>query len=214
MEDIHKKGYCIFNNAFTITDNIIQDLQLQIKQKASPIFNSVRNDNKRIQCNIKVNSTNKSFLKEIQNKITSINSMLVPSSWVILFSKKQCQRQLAHLDYEYTDEFKEVLHEPNKVPLLVIVAVMPGTTIHLWENSLDVMRNTYSGPARPATQISLEVGDILIFRSDMIHAGSDYETENIRLHCYLDSPYVNRNKNRTWIIKKHANKNIQDVILE
>ena len=40
----------------------------------------------------------------------------------------------------------------------------------------------------------------------MIHAGADYE-QNIRLHCYLYSPFLHHN--RSWIIQKHANEYFQ-----
>ena len=37
------------------------------------------------------------------------------------------------------------------------------------------------------------------YRRDLIHAGSDFSDENIRLHCYLDLLFVDRKKNRTVI---------------
>jgi hypothetical protein len=53
-----------------------------------------------------------------------------------------------------------------------------------------------------STILNLNKGDILIFRADLVHAGSDYDELNIRLHTYLDSPDVQRDNNRTYLISK------------
>ena len=60
----------------------------------------------------------------------------------------------------------------------------------------------------------LEPGDAVVFRADVVHAGAEYDSENIRIHCYLDSPLVPRDPNRTFIIQEHADSLIQQKILE
>ena len=39
-------------------------------------------------------------------------------------------------------------------------------------------------------QIFLGRGDILIFRSDLVHAGAGFDEENVRLHCFIEVPGV------------------------
>jgi ectoine hydroxylase-related dioxygenase (phytanoyl-CoA dioxygenase family) len=53
--------------------------------------------------------------------------------------------------------------------------------------------------------LALDAGDILLFRSDLVHAGSAYTEDNLRLHAYLDSPFVKRITNRTWYKKSLQN---------
>lgn len=61
--------------------------------------------------------------------------------------------------------------------------------------------------------VELNEGDILIFRADLIHAGSFYnEEENTRLHVFLDSPVFPRIKNQTWLIHKHASREMKAQI--
>ena len=36
--------------------------------------------------------------------------------------------------------------------------------------------------------VDLDGGDIYIFRGDLIHVGAEYDTLNIRIHCFIDSP--------------------------
>jgi ectoine hydroxylase-related dioxygenase (phytanoyl-CoA dioxygenase family) len=63
--------------------------------------------------------------------------------------------------------------------------------------------------------IEINKGDVLVFRADLVHAGSDYDEENIRLHLYLDSPYVKREPNKTWVIAESYNTNekLKDIII-
>jgi hypothetical protein len=60
----------------------------------------------------------------------------------------------------------------------------------------------------------LQAGDAVLFRGDLVHAGSEYSKANVRLHIYLDSPVVPRDPNRTWIIYKHADPLLRDRIIE
>lgn len=49
--------------------------------------------------------------------------------------------------------------------------------------------------------IDLHSGDLFIFRADLIHAGCAYDVDNVRLHVFLDSQYIKRIKNRTYIVE-------------
>jgi hypothetical protein len=211
---MYKDGYCILSsNQLSEIDIILEDFENQLRN-ASPIFNSTKNDNKRLQTNLKINRKNHAFIQSIDTVIRGLNPLLIPSHWVILKSKPGCKSQLAHLDYEYSDELMEAALDPAKIPLLVLVAIMPNTRIHIWKNSPKIVRERYRGSPVAPTTIELQPGDVFVFRADMIHAGADYPEENIRIHCYLDSPHVKRNPNRTWIIQKHAPDTISKHVVE
>ena len=85
----------------------------------------------------------------------------------------------------------------------------------MWDSSHKLVqgRGRTFVPIEP-NKIELSSGDAIIFRGDLVHAGAEYESENIRIHCYIDSKLVPRNPNRTWIIHKHANDLIQQKIIE
>ena len=53
---------------------------------------------------------------------------------------------------------------------------------------------------------------MLIFRGDFVHAGSGYDTDNYRIHYYLDSPLVPRVANRTWLIDKSSHEELRRII--
>ena len=50
--------------------------------------------------------------------------------------------------------------------------------------------------------IRLQIGDILIFRGDLVHSGAAFTAENVRVHCYLDHDNVVRDENTTFPIKR------------
>ena len=98
---MYTDGYCILSsNELSEIDIILEDFENQLRN-ASPIFNSTKNDNKRLQTNLKINRKNHAFIQSIDTVIRGLNPLLTPSHWVILKSKPGCKSQLAHLDYEY-----------------------------------------------------------------------------------------------------------------
>jgi ectoine hydroxylase-related dioxygenase (phytanoyl-CoA dioxygenase family) len=47
-------------------------------------------------------------------------------------------------------------------------------------------------------QLSLNCGQIVVFRGDLIHAGSAYIQDNYRVHCYLDAKHTKRRHDATF----------------
>ena len=199
---INTIGYVILKNAISITENDIKNIEKQIKMNSIYIFNQDwnNNDKKRMQTNL--NENNLSFIAQLNQTIIGINPLLKMSNWVIIKSEFECHKQLAHLDYIPRPGFNEIINgiDKNKIPLLVLTSLMDNTYIHIWNNSIELMNGSYIGSPIKSNKILLNKGDILIFRSDIIHAGSEYDKENIRLHCYLDSPYLDREIDTTFIV--------------
>jgi hypothetical protein len=79
---------------------------------------------------------------------------------------------------------------------------------------LVVIKGIYKGEPITPTRVSLDAGDVFVFRADLVHAGGDYHSHNIRMHCYMDSPAVHRDPNRTFIISKHASEDVKKYICE
>jgi hypothetical protein len=96
-----------------------------------------------------------------------------------LISFAGCEKQAYHYDFN-TDH-------PNCVhSYACLVALMDHTQIYgLIECNDDPHNVTF----KEAT-LKLHAGDVLVFRGDFIHAGSDYADRNVRVHFYFE------NKNR------------------
>ena len=51
-----------------------------------------------------------------------------------------------------------------------------------------------------AVEVQLEMGDIVLFDGDVVHAGAAYAEANTRLHVYLDVHGVEHESNGTFIV--------------
>lgn len=177
-------------------------------KKFKCIFNNDINrkdDRKRKQVPLRLPKLCKIFKEEYPE--------LIPKSATLLLSESGCQKQAAHCDYIPT---KELLHA-SPLPLLVFIALEDDTYIDVWPKSHTIIKQIYTrkNTLRPIErqQISLNKGDLLVFRSDLVHAGSAYNKKNMRIHLYLDSPSVKRVRNRTYIIHNEAPQKIIDCII-
>lgn len=202
INKINTTGYIIIKNVISITENDIKIIEKQIDTNKVYIFNQDWDDNDKKRMQTDLNEENLSFISILNDTINSINPLLKKSNWVIIKSEPDCHKQLAHLDYIPTKNFNEIINGQDKyiIPLLVLSSLMNNTYIHIWDKSIEIMNGSYNGEPIKSNKILLDKGDILIFRSDIIHAGSEYEIENIRLHCYLDSPFIDREIDTTFIV--------------
>ena len=220
---LHEKGYVIFKNACPeiASPRIIRFMKRVAEKKAGPIFNNTStNDNRRLQVQLRPRSNLNvaTWISYLESTIRSLHPIddLRFSEWNILHSLPGCKRQQAHADYVPDEAFinkmveLDSLKNRDKIPLLCLVALEPNTYLDVWEHSIRTVTQSEEtlrellNPGIERTRIVLQPGDILIFRPDLVHAGSDYEDENIRLHVYLDSAEIPRTPNRTFIIHKHG----------
>jgi len=72
------------------------------------------------------------------------------------------------------------------VPLVMLLATQDGTPFHV---------RPFNGAEKT---ITLNAGDLVIFRGDLSHAGAAFDEDNYRLHVYIDSPVHPRTKNETF----------------
>lgn len=83
--------------------------------------------------------------------------------WRLIGCHGKCERQPDHVDHLPVEE-------SDPLPLVAIVALSLGAKL-----DVQVRGDMHTIPIR--------VGDALIFRADLVHAGSAYAAENWRLHC-------------------------------
>jgi hypothetical protein len=198
---LHTRGYQVYRHAVSIGADVLEQLELQSGQGV-PIFNDldeVDDDGLRTQFRPKkinglINEV-KGFLEQ-----TPHLGKLKANAWVVIESKPGCADQPAHCDYP--PHGLQGL-EDDEVPLSVLVALTPGARLHVWPNSIHLITdpNKAKGIAPIARQtLELNVGDLVLFRADLAHAGGAYEQGNMRLFCYLDSPALKRSRNQSWLI--------------
>eukprot|EP00039_Didymoeca_costata_P004956 m.77187 g.77187 ORF g.77187 m.77187 type:complete len:724 (-) comp12609_c0_seq1:125-2296(-) len=128
------------------------------------------------------------------------------ASWALLESKRTCQQQRFHTDFAPEELAKLV---PWQVPLSVMVAVQPGSKLCLWDDEFRHSRRREKTEFKfgPPNTLGLSVGDIVIWRGDVVHCGAPYDYYNVRLFAYLDTPYVAHDENRVFFIEGSLSEN-------
>ena len=204
------EGYLVlpgFMNPETLTKKVEP-----YRNRTEYIFNSPeKNDHKRKQVSLP-----SSIVKELQYEIKTLpflSEWHVVNDFVLLRSLPGCRRQAAHTDY--IPDSSLLRCDSAKLPLLFLFALESNTRLIVWPGSHKVVqgRGRSLQPIQPKI-LTLDAGDAVVFRPDLVHAGAEYETENIRIHCYIDSVTVKRNPNRTWIIGKHADELVRNKIYD
>lgn len=226
---LHQKGYVIYRNVLSDLDDskILDSLRDYMNETGGPIFNNEKtNDNRRRQNKLTTrNPLIRNWVCSIEETLRSIHPLknLVFREWNILQSLPGCESQQPHTDYVPTERFikkmsyLDVPENHLKIPLLSLIALEPNTYLDVWENSCRLITSSderlkdYVNPDIRSNRLCLQPGDVLLFRPDLIHAGSSYSEENLRLHVYLDSLEIPRQTNRTFIINKHGNKLLKSM---
>ena len=111
--------------------------------------------------------------------------------WVGLRSKAGGSKQAPHTDFTFPLHYPHLDHA--NMPAGIIIALESGTHLlsYGWNRLFPSMNEEET--------VHLDVGDAIIFRGDLIHAGGAYITDNVRVHAYLDVVGVPRKHNRTNI---------------
>ena len=68
--------------------------------------------------------------------------------------------------------------DDRNVPLSVLLATEPGAKLWVCPNGCD----------GEAQLLELAVGDMLVFRGDLVHFGAGYDVQHFRIHAYIDPP--------------------------
>jgi hypothetical protein len=119
----------------------------------------------------------KIFLNEITKSIKSVISNLPnikPVDISILYSKNGCGKQKTHTDYDTSNEKDREL---AKKSFFALFAIMDNTNIIVQHDADSKLEDR---------EVFIPKGCLFFGRGDLIHAGSSYEQDNVRLHFYID----------------------------
>jgi hypothetical protein len=197
LEDVPYDG-----PGFLILKNWISPPNQDIDVRASPIFNGTVNDRTRRQASLTKDQS--PWAIRLFNKIDRETNR-TRSDAVLIKSDPGCEAQQPHCDYVPTDGI--LTANDRTIPLSLIVAIQGGTMLDVWPHSQRVIRGYYTETGLfdlKRQRLTLDAGDAVLFRADLVHAGSAYSAYNERIHVFLDTPSIPRHPNQTWIIGVHA----------
>jgi ectoine hydroxylase-related dioxygenase (phytanoyl-CoA dioxygenase family) len=215
--DLHSDGFVVLKDFLDIPREVLTEIVEKQSKRAQPIFNAVSNgstqkgDGKRLQCKLAQSRIMAPFIKEL-NRLTCQLSKHKPSSWVVIKSEIGASRQPPHADYTPVPGTSD-----QDVSLALLVALENDTALQVWPGAIRLMDDISDIQQRLPIQektLHLSQGDAVLFRGDLIHAGSAYMTKpNRRLHCFLDSDASKRYANTTWLIDdKEVPDSIRNII--
>ena len=115
------------------------------------------------------------IISRIISKLSRVLNGHTLQNPVVLQSLPNCKQQPWHLDYD----------PANTTGFGLLLALQDETRLELLEETVHLNR-----------------GDVLVFRGDVVHAGSWYEQENLRIHAYVDVEGASRRTNATYIIRE------------
>ena len=195
---LHDQCFYVWPGKFTNEE--VQELHEGLtslgKAKWTPIFNPNR---KRLQSLLE--NTNYSILNEATEFMKSVNSNLEPKIWAALKTLQGAKRQDAHLDYEPNSIYKLT---DDQMPLLVLIPLEDNTTLHVWNPSKAILRGTYNSVKVQPSVLTANKGDLMVFRADLIHAGSEWiDSEKLRIHCYFHNNNITFPDDYTWRVGKN-----------
>jgi hypothetical protein len=97
--------------------------------------------------------------------------------------------QLPHVDMSKLDNSIRSYVDRNMVPLSVIVTFREPEVLNVWRGSHRIVwasRRKIAGKKCFGERITIPPYSAIVFRQDLVHAGSSYESPNLRLHFFLD----------------------------
>jgi hypothetical protein len=108
---------------------------------------------------------------------------------VYLSSLEHGHDQLPHIDMSKTDDSIRSYVDRKMVPLSVIVTFREPAVLNVWRGSHRIVwasRHKLAGKKCFGERITIPPNSAMVFRQDLVHAGSSYESPNLRLHFFLD----------------------------
>jgi ectoine hydroxylase-related dioxygenase (phytanoyl-CoA dioxygenase family) len=146
-----------------------EDIQRQRTYLDARAYVVFNPDEKRFQAKIPMTDP---LIAQLVSRMRSMLGEHEVQEPVVLQSLAGCLQQEWHTDYD----------EDNRSGFSLLIALQDDTRLET-----------------PGKTIELERGDLLVFRSDLVHAGSSYDRENLRIFLFCDLPTVKRRRNATYI---------------
>jgi hypothetical protein len=193
---MYRDGYVIIRNLVSIS-SVIRSKATKRLRRAGYIFNdtqeNTKNDRRRRQANIKIVDAEVPGFERIHSILGVPKN--IKKSWVVLKSLPKCKAQGAHVDYEIDP--KTWVSDNPMVSHGCLLAIDDNTTFDVWKGAhLEINNKKGVKCSVQRSTVRLKAGDAVVFRADCLHAGSAYDKENVRLHCYLDIEEMPHSNNR------------------
>ena len=194
LKTLHRDGCAVLRNAFALDDDTLDMIR---ESKFNSIFNGVKDnsvtyDGKRLMATGEWKTIVRKRLKKFLRPFGVLDCRNGKKQIKEIYALKSiagCPMQPKHADSAFEGSLRD--KHPSDVPLAILYAIQANTKLKVW--CFDKIE---------ATTVLLQPRDLVIIRGDLAHAGYEYNTDNIRVHAYIDSTALGcvRTLNKTFII--------------
>ena len=97
--------------------------------------------------------------------------------------------QLPHIDLSSPSDLLNAYVDRQMVPLSVIITYREPAILNVWRGSHRLVWASRRKDARKrcfGERITVPPYSAIVFRQDLVHAGTSYDSPNLRLHLFLD----------------------------
>lgn len=194
MQQLHSIGYVVMKAAFSL-DAFVEECVYATNFKEC-VFNGV-NDNMLTYDGNRLQGTGRwqRDVKELLQHFLKVNGFMkavharkTVQNLCAMRSLKGGSAQPLHMDSAKCS-LKDTLEDAD-VPLSCIYALEDDTRLGV---------QPWTGCFKRIL-LNLKRGDLLIFRGDLPHYGTPYDSENTRIHAYVDSTLCKRRKGDTYVM--------------
>lgn len=219
MSELHTLGFVVHRQLFQVDKRAVGQL---LDECANPQLRRTWLGNRIVDDVLQVDAgaarfafwpTSESSLAALTAALARVTD-LTQSGWQVIGSQAGCAEQAPHTDYMpcLSGIGREL--EDQDFPGVAIAAVMPSTRLCVWPRSIRLLHHPEWAREPIAKQtLELEPGDVLQFRGDLVHAGAAYETDHLRLHCWLDSERCTRGSRGNYWIARADDARLRAAIL-
>lgn len=150
------------------------------------------------------------YAERVKSIVAVTFPTLIPRDLIFLLSLAGCSAQDAHADGVPSKDF----YQSSPTPLSALISIHDSTTLNIWPKSHLLAHHSATEHGNTTVPfdlitceiISIPAGHVCFFRQDLIHAGSAYEKDNVRMHIMFDHPDVIRQSDSVFVISALSNK--------
>ena len=204
LKELNEEGFVLVKYGKGIRTNVqkgtISDLVAEIVKKGAPIFNNAEvgpGDGTRLQLVRSWSNLPGKAASIISKRLEATFPHLIPGDAQFLLSLAHGHDQRPHLDVTAGHDLLEdpqvkILHShivQGRVPLSVIITFGKPAKLHVWPRSMDIVwapDDSVKADAAHSRLVRIPPYSALVFRQDLVHAGSAYDEANFRIHFYMD----------------------------
>ena len=170
-----------------------QEIIEAIFDKGSFIVNNSANgspgDYSRLMMGVEPRDAPRKMAMKVVRKLTRTFPHLKLGKATYLTSREHGHDQLPHIDVSDPNETLRAYVEKQMVPLSVIITYKEPAVLNIWRGSHKVVWSEPGvGPKGRCLgeRIVIPPYSAMVFRQDLVHAGTAYDSPNLRLHFFLD----------------------------